>query len=121
MEYAELVPEIRELMVAVIEATTIYLTIVSGYLIVAYTSAKNLSKFQVGLVTLLFLGFSLFFTYAAYAFFIRADNLSLQWGSDAYSGINQTYAYILGSMQLLGIVGSLYFMLHSRKIKNADT
>jgi elongation factor P hydroxylase len=121
LEYAELIPEIRELAIAAIEATTIYLTIVSGYLIVAHTSAKNLSKFQIGLVTVLFLGFSLFFTYAGYAFFIRAHNLNLQWGPDTYAGVQEVYAYTLGTMQLLGILGSLYFMYQSHTKSHADT
>jgi hypothetical protein len=39
MEYAELIPELRENINSAMAATTLYLSIITGYLIVAHTAA----------------------------------------------------------------------------------
>jgi hypothetical protein len=116
MEYAELIPELRENINSAMAATTLYLSIITGYLIVAHTAAKTFSGFQLGLITFLFLAFSSFFGYGTYSLFLRAHGLQMQWGEATYSGIFAVYGTWIGLAQMLGIVGSLFFM-YQAKIK----
>jgi len=114
MEYAVLVSEMREWMGSAMEASTLYLSIVTGFLIVAHTTAKDLSRFQLAFITFLFIGFALFFTYGTYGMFMRAYDLQIEWGSDTYSGVHKLFAIWIGGFQLLGIAGSLFFMYQAK-------
>ena len=120
MELVEVIEQTRETMLASLEAVTLYLSVVSGYLIAAYTAGKNLEGFRMLLVTLLFLAFSIFFTIGTYTFLVLANGMYSEWGPDAYDGSITFYAYWISGAQVLGILGSLYFMYSTHKA-GADT
>jgi len=115
VEYAELIAEVRENYSAAFEAMTLFLTVVTAYLVVAYTVGRELSKFQMFLTTGLFVVFALTFTIGAYGFIERAHYLQTRWGEETYSGLNIYFAYWTGSIQLVGIIGSLYFMYGAQR------
>ena len=56
-------------------ASTLYLTVVSGYLVVVYQAGKNLTRYQLLLVSALFLSFAVFFTAGTFGFFKGAHTM----------------------------------------------
>ena len=115
MELVEITEQARESIVAAMEAITLYLSILTGYLIVAYTVGKNLSKFQLIIITALFLTFSTFFVLGTYMFFMRAHDMNLTWRPESYTGQNAIFALWIGGAQLAGIIASLAFMYDAQK------
>lgn len=115
MEHAEIVSITTEYVLGAMEASTLYLSVLTGYLVVAYAVGKDLSKFQLFLITSLFIAFSGFFGSGSYSFFMIGHGLQIQWGADTYSGAYMSFALWIGSVQALGIIGSLYFMYEARK------
>ncbi|MFK7865391.1 MAG: hypothetical protein AB8B95_14330 [Pseudohongiellaceae bacterium] len=120
MEIVEIIELGREYIVAGLEAMSLYLTIISGYLIVSYTIGNNLSIFQVIVVTGLFLAFSFFFALGTYSFFMLAHGVYLELGPDVYDGETRIQAFWIGTAQLLGVFAALAFMYDARK-SEADT
>jgi len=120
--------EIITLMLQSLDASfttvTLYLSVISGYLIVAYLAGGSLTKSQVSLVNILFVVFSLFFAYATLMNFFLADMFSTNWAdttgntfveetSDFDLGFIITFALIL----VVGILASLKFMWDVRHPK----
>ena len=92
-------------------SVTIYLTVVTGYLVVAYTAGKNLSKFELIVISTLFVLFSLFFTFGANIHFTKATEYAEE--IDIYTGALVAETVFIS--QIAGIVASLVFMYRSRK------
>lgn len=116
MEYFEVVQTIRESLLAGMQSIALYMTTVSGFLIASYTAGKSLSRFQVFLVTSLFIAFSMVFTIMSYLFFLSAHSQSVRFGGDlSIEGVPEIYAIVVGLAQLFGIVGSLLFLYRVRK------
>ena len=61
-------------------AMTLYVTAVSGYLLVAYFIGQSLTFIQVSTFTVLFLAFSGFMTYGAFGFFENAYAFGSEYG-----------------------------------------
>jgi hypothetical protein len=120
MESLDAIDQTRENMIAAMEAITLYLSVLSGYLVVAYTIGKNLIGFRLFLVTALFIAFSSFFVLGTFGFFRVAHDIFGQWGPQDYDGRFIIYAYWISAAQILGVIGSLYFMYDTRKA-GADT
>jgi hypothetical protein len=115
VEPVEIIELGREYIVAGMEAMALYLSIVTGYLIVGYTAGKNLSKFQIFVITSLFLSFSCFFAIGTYTLFIRAHEIYLLSNSGAYEGNQRLNALWIGAAQALGVLASLAFMYDAQK------
>lgn len=96
-----------------IMSATVYLTVVSGYLIVAYTAGANLNRTQLIIVSALFIVFAVLFAWGTYGFFdlgfkIVDPSLSI--------GFTETYLpIVLFLAQLVGVVAALRFMSDIRK------
>ena len=99
-------------------AMSLYVTGVSGYLLVAYLIGSKLTTVQVAIFTVLFLVFSGFMTYGAFGFFENAHLFSREYGR-AYA---RPWA---GDMALItqigGIWASIYFMWIVRHPKNGKS
>ena len=97
-------------------ATTIYLSIVGGYLIAAYSVGKQLTKFQLFVISILFVLFSLWFSLASFALLQESNKFILTYGTGGASTIGGS-AYLLLGLELTAIIVSLVFMLNTRKKK----
>ena len=97
---------------------SMYLSVVSGYLIVAYVAGKDLGRFQLFTISILFVTFSFFASIGSFALISGAVN--------AFSGIENDLGEVTNTLnlavpfailfvQLLGIGLSLKFMLDQRK------
>jgi len=115
VEQVEIIELGREYISVGLEAMTLYLSVVTGYLIVGYTAGKNLSKFQIVVITSLFLAFAFFFTVGTYIFFIRAHEIYLLSTPGAYEGATRLYALWIVSAQVLGVLASLAFMYDAQR------
>lgn len=116
MEIVDLIQIIEEAISAGMEAVALYITIVSGYLIITYSAGANISKYLAFLVTSLFVVFSLLFTGGSYNFFSGAHQYSVLFGAEfGISPVSIWWARILASAELLGLVGCLVYMYQVRK------
>jgi len=116
MDYATLSEVVRENIVAAMTAVSLYLTVVTGFLVIVYFVGAALSKFQVFLVTSLFVVFASFFTLGSFIFFAWAHNVSLQFGNEVgFPAVAIWYSYLITIAETLGILGSLTFLLNERK------
>ncbi len=92
-------------------SVTIYLTVVSGYLVVAYTAGRNLTKLQLIVISAIFVLFSLFFTAGANIHFTKATEYAEAIG--VYTGVGVARTIFIA--QIAGIIAALVFMYSSRK------
>lgn len=116
MDFATLNEMVRENINSGMNAVTLYLSIVSAYLVVAYLVGKKMSFFQMMLATTLFVVFASFFSFGTFGFFNAAHLLSARFGPELdFPVLSATYAWIICIAQTLGILGSLVFMLHERQ------
>ncbi len=96
-------------------ALSLYVTAVSGYLLVAYLIGPKLTLIQVVIFTGLFLMFSGFMTYGAVGFFENAHIFSRDYGR-AYA---RPWAGDIALItQIGGILASVYFMWSVRHPKS---
>ena len=93
---------------------TLYLSVVSGYLCVAYLAGSKLTKLQVSFVTLLYVVFPLHFTLSSFGAFEGAHLMHVEAFPDSL-GPSPVMNRGLAIFQLFGIVGCLKFMWDVRK------
>ena len=101
-------------------AMTLYLSILSGYLIIAYLVGNKLSRMQAGLISTLFFFSTAYCTTILTIWWQRA----LEFASEA-NEINperivsnfQGFVFVTGGLFLLGILACLYFMWDVRHPK----
>jgi hypothetical protein len=95
----------------------LYLTVASSYLVAAYLVGNRLTNFQAIVVSGLFFIFAILFTYGTVGFFQRAVFFSTQISGYTHSVIRQRPAvpFIIGALQLIGIVACLKFMWDTRR------
>ena len=102
-------------------ALTIYLTVISGYLVVAYLAGSDLSRFQNIFVSVVFVVFSGFATWGVVAYFLVGEQVRkvLEAGgldpSIALNPVGTHPALIAGPMLVAGIFGALRFMWDVRR------
>lgn len=102
-------------------AMTLYLSILSGYLVIAYLVGNKLSRMQAGLISTLFFFATGYCTAILTTWWQRA----LEFANEA-SAINpervvsnfQGFVYVTGGLFSLGILACLYFMWDVRHPKN---
>ena len=98
----------------------VYLSVTSGYLIVAYLAGKNLTRMQNRLITGLYITFAMIITLATVANFDRAAYL-LKFTDETYrsplsSGL-PVVAMIVGPVLLIGVTACVKFMWDVRHPK----
>ncbi len=97
---------------------TLYLSVVTGYLIVAYLAGSKLTKLQASFVTLLFVVFSVHFTLSSLGGFEGAYATHVEYFPDQIIGPSPVMNRGLAIFQIFGIFGCLKFMWDVRKKKN---
>ena len=102
---------ISSLTAGALTAIGIYLTIVSGYLIVAYLAGSKLSRSQVVVVSMLFVLFSLYLSLTSFNFINSTYLYSASVGlvSDPFG------AWIMLVLLISGIITSLWFTINVRR------
>lgn len=110
---------VAEFNVAGMTAMTLYLTAMSGYLLVAYMIGNKLTRLQCVIVTGLFLWFSVFVTLGTAGYFGRAYQLSGLFSEFKPSGmVMDTWVLWASSgLELVGIFAALKFMWDVRHPK----
>ena len=102
----------------------VYLTLVSGYLIVAYIAGRELSRTQLVIINSLFVvstGITALSSYryafdgATFGAELVATGGAVPLGEVAYYG-----AYLLGAILVTGILAALYFMWSTRRSDEED-
>ena len=97
-------------------AMALYLTVASGYPIVAYLAEKILTTHEVVLISVMFVIFSLLFTYGGMVFFSRASFFATQINEYTESAFRQrpVLSMVVGTVQFFGVVSCLVFMWQVR-------
>jgi hypothetical protein len=93
---------------------SLYITAVSGYVLIAYFLGKNLTRLQAAIITVLFIYFSFFITFITLAFFQNALYFGTTYG---LGRVPSWPASSAGIIQSLGIVAALKFMWDVRHPK----
>ena len=115
MDLVDIIEQTREMAIAAMTASTLYLTVVSGYLVVAYVAGNVLSKFQLLFVTALFFAFASFFSLASFGYVLGAHSFMTSYQPEFYNGLYIALAYWIFSAQIFGIIGSLVFMYQAQR------
>ena len=101
-----------------ISAVALYISILSGYLVVFYFAGVKLSTMQSVFITMLFVVFSVVPTWAAYEYFSAAmEAASAMENKFLFHSININPAMILVPLMVAGIAGCLNFAWDTRKPK----
>ncbi len=112
MSEAELLEAAANFHSLAMAAMVFYLSIISGYLVVAHFAGAALARSQAFLVTCLFLAFSIFALWGSVVYFWIASYFLQQ--AAAYESLRTeewvSPAVAVGIVELLGIVGGLKFM-----------
>ena len=116
----ELVDVLISYNTAAMSALALYLTTVSGYLIVGYLAGKSLTASQAVIVSVLFIVFALFFGYGAVGYFRRAllvvDEL-MTMNPGEFIGVKPWLVFLVAGLCFTGILASLRFMWDIRHPK----
>jgi hypothetical protein len=116
----ELADAIASYSVAAMTAMTLYLTAVTAYLVAAFVAGSRLSGKQVSIVNAIFLFVAGFFTYGTAGYFNRqlyyVGKLAALVPDESLLMNIETIVFIV-TVELLGIVASLYFMWSIRHPK----
>lgn len=102
-------------------ALALYMTAVSGYLIIAYSVGAAMNRYQLALVNALFLFFSGAFSYSAMISFHNMRTFSealfekIPGQPSVSSTAEDTFLFAIVGSLILGIVGSIVFMWDVRR------
>jgi len=89
---------------------TLYISVVTGYLVVAYLVGSKLTKSQSAFITVLFVVFSIHFTLSSFGAFEMAYATQQEFLPDAKYGPAAMLNRGLAIFQLAGVLGCLKFM-----------
>jgi len=104
-----------ELIAGASNAMSIYLTVTSGYLLVAYLAGKDLTRMQAAIITTLYAVFASFNTIAVVTHFDRAVYFGHTYGA----GLTPHWPmYGIGILFSLGILACMKFMWDVRHPKS---
>ena len=120
MEMADLVESSGIYYGLAVEVLSFYMTVTSGFLIVAYLAGKNLSTPQVFIISTLYIGMAALAAYAATVWVLRGYFFAYQQlEMDDSIPIYATYGipYCLGLFLFGGIFASMKFMWDVRHPK----
>lgn len=115
MSEAEFISSYTALLNGSLAAVGLYLTTISGFLIVAYLVGSKLDQSQLTIVSILFVTFSTLLAYVSYSLAERAVGLEIE-----FEGTRDALdwgTYVLLALQVFGILASVKFMID---IRNSD-
>ncbi len=121
MVESEIIEAYLECQSLAMNAMVIYLSITSGYLLVAYSVGPRLTRSQVIFISSLFVAFGLFTVWGVFAYFQMGDhfeNLSTTWNSARFNPVGLNAASVVSLIELMGILGCLVFMRGVRREPN---
>jgi hypothetical protein len=104
-----------------VNALMLYLTVISGYLVVAYLAGRDLTVSQSRFISSLFVVFSSYALWGVVQYWWTGDQLRLYLDSHdlgrvaTLNALNLNPALIAGPMGFAGILGALRFMTDTRK------
>jgi hypothetical protein len=100
---------------------TLYLTVVTGYLVLTYLVGDKLTVFQVVIISTLFVTFAGGFLVGVQNYMTELINLGVEiraMGRDGFGGnytpVTKMFIFVV---DLFGIAASLVFMLHTRRAR----
>lgn len=95
-------------------AVTVYLTVLSGYLAVAYLVGAKLTRTQLVTITALFVAFALLFSFGSFGFFLAGVGFRASDSELAFPFVRYlpTTTFVL---EILGIIAAIKFMTDIRK------
>ncbi|NKB97376.1 MAG: hypothetical protein GKR90_02590 [Pseudomonadales bacterium] len=101
---------------------SIYLTVLSAYLVMAYVAGADLRTSQLVIINLLFLTFAGLVGYGAVARFYEATLVEQQYGAPISSAPDPggVMIWVLSVILSLGVFGALKFMSDIRKKEDAS-
>jgi hypothetical protein len=105
-----------------ISVIAIYLTVLSGYLIVAYTAGAAMNSSQIRIINILYIGLSIFLLFGTVAFAINASEVdSLAFAMTTQRKIVPTpyFAYVISFFLIFCHLASLKFMKDLRRENGA--
>ena len=122
MDSADVIESITALADTAFTALGLFLTILSGYLVVAYIIGSQLSRAQVTFINTLFVIFSIvtslgtlgYFTFQALVIEIFGENLA------GPTIVLHVFNFLVFLIQVAAIVGALVFMRSIRKTASND-
>jgi hypothetical protein len=103
-----------------IDTLSFYMTVTSGYLIVAYLAGAKLSRLQVAVISTLYIFMSSTATYGLYAFVARGMAFSLKHSAldpEIVVYANPVLSIVLSATLAGGIIASLIFMWNIRRVR----
>lgn len=104
-----------------VNALMLYLTVISGYLVVAYLAGRELTVSQSRFISSVFVVFSGYALWGVVQYWWTGDQLRLFLESHDFgrvatlNALNLNPALIAGPMGIAGIFGALRFMFDTRK------
>jgi len=116
--------ELVDLAVSMQETVTppisVFITILSGYLVVAWLIGAKLTRTQVGLINALFIGFQVMLVLSwggRWEFYFRLANALHSFDPDFYAVTHPAIVSVFGILMVASIVGCLKFMWDIRHPK----
>ena len=113
MEPSNYVQDFTAYMQAGMMATTVYLTVVTGYLIVAYLVGAKLTQSQLVTISILFVAFALLFAYGSFEFYGSGFSMVAERPGRLFPA-TQYIPIVTFFIELAGIVAALRFMVDIR-------
>lgn len=109
----------------VIASQAVFLTIVSAYLVVAYSVGRDLTKYQAGFISLVFLMLMIVDYFATSSLMqdvyeFHEVKLHLLGQEAPNETLNDTVAWIFTSIRVVISLGALIFMWQVRRSEKAD-
>jgi hypothetical protein len=120
MTELELVEAANSYLDLMLNAVSVYMTTVTGYLVVAYLAGEKLTRSQVTLVSALFLLMSVIATYGTWAWLLRGIGYAVKQvevNSNLTIYGSPSVAWVLALLLGAGILGCLKFMWDVRHPK----
>jgi len=93
---------------------TIFISIVTGYLITAYKVGAELSKTQVWFLSFIFVIFSVFTIWGSVVYFSVGDRIVSSMTAEA-SQISISPTHVVGILETIILAGCLFFMRNIRR------
>ena len=116
-ELVDLAVNIQE---SITPAVSVFITIMSGYLVVAWLVGDKLTRAQVGLINVLFVGFQVMLILSwsgRWEFYFRLAKQLYSFDPIFYAVTHPAIVALFGVLMVVSIVGSLKFMWDIRHPK----
>lgn len=115
MESNSFIQDYTALAESTMMAITVYLTVLTAYLIAAYSVGSKLTTAQSIFISVLFVMFASVFGWTAWAFMTGAVNFYESRSGLGDGGLQQYIPSIIGFCETAGIIGAISFMLDIRR------